>query len=241
MNAGLEHWLAQDVDWVLLLTHDARLRSGSVATLREAAARALAYGVLGPVLVRADTGKPYSYGGLDDRDNITAHREERPESAEGIAPCAWVDGTAMLVRAQAYRQAGPIESCFFMYFEEADFCMRVRRQRWAVGVVLDATAVTAPGPAKRPLAYGYLFSRNGLLYAWRAGGARRVATAIESQVRMTSYLASKPYNRRFYDPEFRRFGWLTAIGIWLGMIAAALRRWGPPPPWLQRLGDIKGT
>lgn len=242
MNAGIEYWLAEQVGWVLLLTHDARFAPGGLAKLLNAGEADATHGVLGPVLVRSDTGRPYSYGGVDARENIVLHREQRPEQHwNGIADCAWVDGTVMLVRAKAYQQAGPIDARFFMYFEEPDFCMRIRRVGWGVGVALEATAITAPGQTERPLAYGYLFCRNGLRYAWRSGGARRLATAVESQLRMTSYLASKPYNRRFYDPTFRRFGWSVAVGIWLGLIAAGMRRWGPPPSWVQRLTDIGGA
>ncbi len=241
MNAGIEHWLAHGAEWILLLTHDVQIEAESLDHLIQAAAAHRTYGVLGPVLVDAETGRPFSYGGIDARDNIVGHRLDRPESADGVAACAWVDGSVVLLRATAYQAAGPIESRFFMYFEEPDFCVRVRHAGWRVGVVLGSRAVTDPGLPKRPLAYGYLFCRNGLLYAWRTGGPRGVAIAAGSQLRMSWWFAAKPYNRRFYDSRFRRMGWPTAAGIWLGLIGAASGRWGPPPTFVRRLTDIAGT
>lgn len=241
MNAGIDHWLAAGLEWVLLLTHDVRLEPGSLQELLAAGARNPSYGVLGPVLIDAESRRPFSYGGIDMPENIVGHRLERPTSDEDVSACGWVDGSAVLLRARAYLDAGPIESQFFMYFEEPDFCLRVRRAGWCVGVALGARALTDPGLPKRPLAYGYLFCRNGLRYAWRTGGARRVASAVGSQVRMSWYLAARPYNRRFYDRSFRRMGWPAAVGIWLGLIGAARGQGGPPPPLVRRLTDIGGV
>ena len=241
MNSGIQHWLERGLEWVLLLTHDVRLEPGAVEELLAVGAQNPSYGVLGPVLVDAKTGRPFSYGGIDMRENIVGHRLDRPRSANGVALCGWVDGSVVLVRARAYQESGPIESRFFMYFEEPDFCVRVRRAGWHVGVALGARAVTDPGLPKRPLAYGYLFCRNGLRYAWRTGGPRRVALAVASQLRMSWYLAAKPYNRRFYDRSFRRMGWPTAAGICLGLLGAARGQSGPPPRFIQRLTDIGGT
>jgi GT2 family glycosyltransferase len=241
MNTGIEHWLARGLEWVLLLTHDVQFERQSLEGLLAAGARNPSYGVLGPALVNAETGRPFSYGGIDLRENIVGHRLDPPASDHDVAPCAWVDGSVMLVRARAYREAGPIESRFFMYFEEPDFCLRMRRAGWWVGVALGASARTDPGLPKRPLAYGYLFCRNGLRYAWRTGGPRRVASAVASQLRMSWYLAAKPYNRRFYDRTFRRMGWPAAAGIWLGLLGAARGQSGPPPALVRHLTDIGGT
>lgn len=242
MNAGIRECLAREFDWILLLTQDARPSPGAISQLLATAERSPAYGVLGPTLRDSHANAVFSYGGFDDAENITTHRVERPTpGSTGTAACDWVDGSAMLVRARAYNEAGPLDEGFFMYFEEADFCLRVRAAGWRVGAVVEAEFATAPGQAKRPLAFGYLFSRNGLWYARRAGGRRGVLAAIKSQVKMSWWLAPKPYNRRFYDRAERRFGYTKAAGLWLGMIAAALHRPGPPPPYISRLSDISGT
>jgi len=241
MNAGIEHWLTRGLEWVLLLTHDVQLDPEALEELLAAGERNPAYGVLGPVLVDTGTGRAFSYGGIDMPENIVGHRLVRPASDDDVSACAWVDGSVLLLRARAYREAGPIESRFFMYFEEPDFCLRVRNAGWRVGVALGAVARTAPGLTKRPLAYGYLFCRNGLRYAWRTGGRRGVTAAVASQLRMSWYFAPRPYNRRFYDRRFRRMGWPTAAGIWLGLLGAARGQSGPPPPFVRRLTDIGGT
>jgi N-acetylglucosaminyl-diphospho-decaprenol L-rhamnosyltransferase len=243
MNAGLRFAVGRGAEWVLLLSNDTRFPPGSLAALVEATKRPHAYAVLGPTLVDADARAPFSYGGIDPYpSNIVGHRTDPPEPDEhGIAECAWVDGGVWIIRAEAVRRVGGFDESFWMYFEEPEFCLRVRDAGWKVGVVPASSVHTSPGQTRRPAAYGYLFCRNGLEFAWRAGGMRRLAQAIWSQVRMVSYLAPRPNNRRFYDTKFRRFGYAKTRGMVLGAVAFLLRQWGPPPPRLRRASDIRNT
>jgi GT2 family glycosyltransferase len=193
-------------------------------------------------MIDGDKGEPFSYGGIDLRSNIVGHRTDPPPTDDhGIAECEWVDGGAWLIKSEAVTRVGDLDHGFFMYFEEPEFCLRVRRAGWKVGVVRSASAVTSPGQTRRPTAYGYLFCRNGLEFAWRAGGARRLADAIRSQLYMASWLAPRPYQRRFYDANFRRLGYAKVRGMALGALAFALRRFGPPPPRVRAASDIKNA
>jgi GT2 family glycosyltransferase len=50
--------------------------------------------------------------------------EERPVDV--------VSGCCMLVRRDAYRQVGGMDETYFMYFEETDWCYRIREAGWQV-------------------------------------------------------------------------------------------------------------
>lgn len=41
-------------------------------------------------------------------------------------------GACLLVRREAWDDAGPLDERFFMYFEEVDFCWRVRQAGWRI-------------------------------------------------------------------------------------------------------------
>jgi GT2 family glycosyltransferase len=242
MNAGIEQALSDGVRWVLLLTHDVRFDRGGLAALLDARRRADDFGILGPTLCEHATGRVYSYGGVDDQRTIVRHLTIRPEPGEvGIAPCHWVDGCAALIRADALAEAGSIRGDFFMYFDETELCLRVRRHGWRVGIVLDAVARTAPGELSRPASYGYLFCRNGLAYARAANGWGGVRRAATSQFRLAWEILPRPYRRGFFDVGYVRWALSWVLGIAGGFVAFALGRWGPPPPSLQRMGDIRGT
>jgi N-acetylglucosaminyl-diphospho-decaprenol L-rhamnosyltransferase len=51
----------------------------------------------------------------------------------GEAPMAdWIPGTAMIVRSEAVRDAGPLNEAFFVYGEDLEFCWRLRRCGWEI-------------------------------------------------------------------------------------------------------------
>ncbi len=44
----------------------------------------------------------------------------------------WVSGACMLVRQEAVEQVGLLDERFFLYFEDNDWCLRMRRAGWSV-------------------------------------------------------------------------------------------------------------
>ena len=53
----------------------------------------------------------------------------------------WVPGTAMIVRPAAVRDVGPLREELFMYGEDVEWCWRMRRSGWRVGVCSSTTFV----------------------------------------------------------------------------------------------------
>jgi GT2 family glycosyltransferase len=53
----------------------------------------------------------------------------------------WVPGTAMIVRPAAVREVGPLREELFMYGEDVEWCWRMRRSGWRVGVCSSTTFV----------------------------------------------------------------------------------------------------
>jgi GT2 family glycosyltransferase len=53
----------------------------------------------------------------------------------------WVPGTAMIVRPAAVTEAGPMREELFMYGEDLEWCWRMRRAGWRIGVCSGTTFV----------------------------------------------------------------------------------------------------
>lgn len=240
MNLAISRLRERGCELLLLLTHDARLRQGAREALLEAASRRPEYGVLGPALVLAGSETPFSFGGITRRTGSNAHLRDRPRAPrDGIAPCDWIDGGTMLVRARVLERTGGFDERFWGYFEEADLCLRVRREGARVGVALEAVADQAPGGAKRPGAWAYLLTRNGLAYARSAVGRRGVAAMGLRAVWNTAYELARALARR----AGLRSGdaaepWATAVGNLRGALDYLRGRWGPPPADLPGMGDL---
>lgn len=52
----------------------------------------------------------------------------------GYAPASvdWVAGMFMLLRADAFRELGGFDEGFFLYYEDVDFCIRLRKAGWNI-------------------------------------------------------------------------------------------------------------
>ena len=66
----------------------------------------------------------------------------------------WVSGACMMVRTEAFRQVGGFDDCYWMYWEDADLCRRLRNAGWKVayepGAVVDH-ATGASGTSERTI------------------------------------------------------------------------------------------
>ena len=181
MNLGIERQLERGCDLLLLLTHDARLRPGALATLLAAAEVRPEFGVLGPALVFAGTEEPFSFGGITRSNGTMAHLSERPAAVDGIAPCDWIDGGTMLIRARALERIGGFDERFWSYCEEADLCLRARRGGLRRRRACSTPSPTrSPGGPKRPGPWAYLLTRNGAAYAHRAAGLRGAVSSARA-------------------------------------------------------------
>jgi GT2 family glycosyltransferase len=238
MNLGIERQRGRDTEWLLLLTHDARLRPGAFGALVDAA-QDRRYGVLAPALVFAGTDRPFSFGGISRPNGTVAHVTDAPPAVGGVFRCDWVDGGTVLVRTAAIEQVGSFDERFWGYWEETDLCLRVRRAGYHVGVVVGAHADQEPGATKRPGAWAYLLTRNGHEYARRAAGRRGVAAAATGTARTIAlYLLRTLVRAARLRPGDPHETWVLAVATSRGMIDFFRGRWGPPPPGLPGTGDV---
>lgn len=241
MNLGIERALARGGEWLLLLTHDARLRPGSLAALLDAAERHPEYGVLGPAQIFTGTEAPFSYGGLTRPNGTMTHRVDRPSIEDDIAACDWMDGGTMLVRTDALAEAGAFDERFWSYCEEAELCLRIARAGYRIGVLPGAIADQAPGGPKRPGPWAYLLTRNGGAYAYRAAGLRGLAFFTARAGLLTLYELIRTLARGLgLRPGAAGEPWATAVGTGRGIVDFYRRRWGPPPP-LPGAGDVSNV
>jgi N-acetylglucosaminyl-diphospho-decaprenol L-rhamnosyltransferase len=71
------------------------------------------------------------------------YMSDAPDDA--IQPVDWVVGACLLVRRQAYEQAGGLDEGFFMYSEEMDWCRRIKDAGWEIVYLPTATVVHYEG------------------------------------------------------------------------------------------------
>jgi hypothetical protein len=62
---------------------------------------------------------------------------------------AWVKGASMIVRRSVFQNVGGFDERFFLYCEETDLCLSIRKSGWAIGYILDATVIHWRGQSER--------------------------------------------------------------------------------------------
>jgi N-acetylglucosaminyl-diphospho-decaprenol L-rhamnosyltransferase len=241
MNLGIERQLSRGCELLLLLTHDARLRPGALVALLAAAAAHPEFGVLGPRLVFARTETPFSCGGRTRSNGSTVHLTEPRQVEDGIAPCDWVDGGTMLIRADMLTQTGGFDERLWSYCEEADLCLRVGRAGFRIGAVPDAVGDQMPGGTNRRGPWAYLMTRNGAAYAYRAVGLRGAAfISVRACYEALGELARAAIRLTPLRNDSVADPWAAAVGTLRGMVDFYRRRWGPPPA-LPGAGDVSNV
>jgi len=147
-----------DTDVYLLLNNDVRLPEQTVAACLDLAARD-GVGIVGPTLVNGDGIQP----GPDRLTPVFTvprrRRRPRPEPED----VAFVPGAILFVRAECHRQV-PMDTRYFLYYEETDLARRAAAAGWRVMLspyqAWHTGGGTIPGNT-----YAYYCVRNRLWFA----------------------------------------------------------------------------
>ena len=146
----------------LLLNSDTVVRPGAISGLLEAARLRPDAGIIGPGLLDADGDFDQSYfrqpappselirsantgvvGRLLSRFDPILPTTDRPTEVD------WLGFACVLVRAQVFDQVGLLDEGYFMYFEDIDYCRRVRGAGWKVLYWPEPKVVHLQGASSR--------------------------------------------------------------------------------------------
>jgi GT2 family glycosyltransferase len=133
---------------------------------------------VGPFVLNAD-GTPQSAG---MRVNLwtgsTPCLAQRPMTSP--YPVDALSGCAMLVRGSVVREVGCLDPDYFMYYEETDWCIRMKRAGYSI-LVTPVTKVIHTGggsQASKSARHEYQLSRNRFRFVRKLGSRPQFATTI---------------------------------------------------------------
>lgn len=150
---------------VLIMNPDCQLVTGAVATLEEQLRRHPDCAIVGPRILDPDgtvqgsaRGDPDMLTGLFGRTsalrkllptlsvsqrNVVTHTAA--PDGDGSARVDWLSGACMLARRDAFAKARGFDERYFLYWEDADLCRRLRALGYHVRYVPGATAIHRVG------------------------------------------------------------------------------------------------
>ena len=135
-NQGLR---TSTAPYALLLNSDTRATPKAIHGLLAFMETHPEAGAVCPRLLRPDgTAQPFAFGGdptpayLLRRGvlRLLARRHLHDWATTHTQSVDWVSGACLLARRAAFEQAGMLDENFFMYFEDNDWCLRLRRAGW---------------------------------------------------------------------------------------------------------------
>jgi GT2 family glycosyltransferase len=107
----------------LLLNADTRCTPGMVEALLDGAGRYPEAGLLAPRIATPDGGLQFGHLPILERHR----RRGTPMPPEGDCCAPYVGGAAMFFPLSAFRAIGGFDPNIFLYYEDDDICMRMRR------------------------------------------------------------------------------------------------------------------
>jgi len=128
----------------LFLNPDTMIRPGTLSAMVAFMDSHPHIGLAGPKLVYPDgmhqESVSYRYLG----------QKYAPELFKGLkGDIAWVMGASMIARAGVIRQVGGFDERFFLYGEEEDLCLRIRRSGCGIGFIEAAVVVHVGGHSEK--------------------------------------------------------------------------------------------
>jgi N-acetylglucosaminyl-diphospho-decaprenol L-rhamnosyltransferase len=106
-------------------------------------------------------------------DNWLSQRNLAWSRASEPTEVDWVSGACMMIRRSAFDQVGGFDEGFFLYWEDADLCRRLRTSGYRTFYIPQATAVHEGSRASRHAVKRSIvaFHRSAFRYYWKHGGS----------------------------------------------------------------------
>jgi len=167
-NAGAQESIGRGAEWVWFLNNDAWVEPDTLSVLMSSAGKHAEAAALGAVVYTpsGDGYVPNGGGEIDFRRGKTYERK-RAEPGADTLPCEWLSGCNLLVNSQKFQSVRGFDEQYFLYFEDTDLCLRLRRAGWQCLLVPAARVEHAGGASTegdRQTWRRYYYTRNRLLF-----------------------------------------------------------------------------
>jgi N-acetylglucosaminyl-diphospho-decaprenol L-rhamnosyltransferase len=125
----------------LCLNNDVRLMPGFLDAAATALEEDEAGAIGGPIYEDDERSRIWYGGGSVNFVLGTVHQDHTVEAAAQRRFVGFIPGTAMAVSSRAWHQVGGFDERYFLYHEDLDLCLRLRRAGWRLVFAPDMEAL----------------------------------------------------------------------------------------------------
>lgn len=199
-NTGLNFACEHGADYFLILNNDTIIDPDALAELVKAAQQDDRIGFV--------TGKVYSFASPDTFQTTGRHSDPETlvgglvglgEVDRGQYDCTreydFVDDVFLLVRREVYETVGGYDPNFFLYYEETDWCARVRKAGFKImytpyAKIWHKGRTGGPSTAMSPIRHYYM-CRNEILFMKRNGSPVQFRQFLLRSLRQQPLIAAR--------------------------------------------------
>lgn len=164
VNRGIRHARERGAEYIWLLNNDTEVEPGSLAAMVQQAEADPKVGAVGSILLNPDANRSLqAWGGgrVNFVLGLPAHlRGRQPGRLDYLC------GASLLLRHRAIDQVGVLDPGFFLYWEDADLCFRLRAAGWKLAVAEESFVIhKAYGSTIfQSTVYDYHFTRSSIRF-----------------------------------------------------------------------------
>ncbi len=102
---------------------------------------------------------------------------------------AWVSGASMIARQEVIESVKGFDEDFFLYAEETDLCLRIRKAGWAIGYIPEAVIVHWKGKSEQDTVQAEVWKKKfrGELTFYKKHYPEKVVRKIRNASRIKAY------------------------------------------------------
>lgn len=238
-NVGIRHALALGADVVCILNNDVIVEPDFLKPLLAVLQSNPDVGIVTPLIAeqKTEVGQVWALGSTVNWFTAEVSRQyagEPPIALRSNPPfdVEIASGAVMVVKREIFERVGLLDEAFFLYFEEVDWCLKVRQAGFRIVAVPPSLVwhkVSATLGTSSPV-IDYYMLRNHLKFIGRHWqGALRVYLLVHTIFRnllaIAAYTAKPQGGRRIPNRNARL----------MALRDAALGRWGKMGPDVERV------
>ncbi len=228
-NVGIRYALERGADYVMVLNNDTRVDPLLVTRIIEVAEKYPDFGAASPKIYfekgyefhkkrykKVDLGKVIWYaGGKIDWNNVYGVARGVDEVDKGqferVEDTDFATGTCMLLSRKALREVGMFNERYFMYYEDTELSVRMKKNGYKVLYVPKASVwhKVAQSSGIGSELNDYFITRNRLLFAFRYASIRTKFAIFRESLKL--FLKGRRWQKKgvkdFYFANFGKGSW----------------------------------
>lgn len=142
-NEGIKYAIKNGANYILILNNDTIIEKNSISILYDEMIKHKDVGIIGPRIMYYDVpDKINSIGGcinwykgiavLKDWNKVYEPHERKFDYTQFLTGCC------MLIKKDVFDNVGYLPEEYFMYFEDVDYCINVKKNGYRIGVCYDS-------------------------------------------------------------------------------------------------------